>query len=95
MTESRNESDEKRNHALIIIEEDVLDDPELHQVCMVDHGPESVQFQAVEDAHRELLADLREGSAEKSWRIVVEWYEDEKMAQAQYDEHVENAEMIA
>lgn len=78
--------DQGPQHALLIIEEDVLEDPELYQVTKVDHGQNTPQFEIVRNAHRELRKKASEETGTRH-RLVTEWYDDEGLAQELYDAH--------
>ncbi len=62
---------EGTRHCLIIVEEDVLDDPEVYQATKLEHGRDDPQFAPVKEAH-DLLAEQAEEETGEPHRVVVE-----------------------
>ena len=83
-------SGNETEHTLIIVEEDVLDDPDLYQVTKLEHPPGSDQVEPVHDAHR-LLAQEAEEETGQRHRVVVESDEPE-LIETHYEMHQEKLE---
>lgn len=77
-------------HTLLIVEEDVLDDPELYQVTYLAHDRDHPAWEPIRVAHRELV-DVATEETGVQHRLVIE-QEDPGLTKMHYEMHVEELE---
>ncbi|MFD1599332.1 hypothetical protein [Halobellus rarus] len=79
-------------HTLLLVEEDVVDEPHLYQASMLGHGPDSHQVEIVEDAMRKLVSVAEEITGEPH-RFVKE-SDGPETIKKNFEMHTEDAEVV-